>query len=711
MTWRKRERDILICIGLIAFLIIPKGICQEDINPMFSFSLDSLKKENDPICEYPLNSPSGHPSIFFQPDDEFVRFEFPGYDEDVPYRSSGFLVIDVEHDNPASTVAVLEFHRRGDTADYRGWIQARVSARIGVLPQLQTRLIFPLSYLDAQKVFLPKNPRQLKGTISGKRMEVREIDKICLRLKNAKSRSFPQHLFIRGVHIYKELPPSLPDIEKPLVDSLGQWALRDWKGKSKSFSELKNEIGDIDRSLKSEEWPAGRSSYMGFSSLRFDSTGFFHTHHDGTRWWLVDPLGYAYLSVAPTGVRAFSHGPVEKNEDLFEWLPQNSGLYNKVYANQRGLKSLSFVSVNLIRLWGEDFLTAWLTYTGNLMKSMGFTSSGNWTDRMFHKESGFPYVYPLSGFPTTKVKLFRDFPDVFDPAFSESATNYARQLENKREDPLMIGYFLGNEPHWAFGEFNLAREMMYKNDQSFTRKKFVQWLAQKYQYDPFALSAAWAYEFHSFGDLLSFIFPHEDDITIKAENDMLEFTSLMVDEYARTICEATRKADPNHLNLGLRFAWISSKACLQTGKYFDVFSLNGYSFPEPPNTNIILEEINKPVIIGEFHFGSIDRGLPATGLKGVKNQAGRGNAYRHYVEQGFSRPEIVGMHYFQWNDQPICGRFDGENYNIGIVDVTNRPYPEMLKRIRKTNLRLFQIAVGQKSPFKRIPKAIPSIYY
>jgi hypothetical protein len=422
-------------------------------------------------------------------------------------------------------------------------------------------------------------------------------------------------------------------------------------------------------------------------------------------------MGYAYLSVGPTGVRAFSHGPVENNEELFSWLPEVIGKYKGAYARQRGLLSLSFVTLNLMRLWGDDFLTDWLRYTSNLIKSLGFTSSANWTDPLFHQQGGLPYFYPMSGFPTTKVKIFRDFPDVFDPAYEQSANEYARQLEIRKNDSLMVGYFLGNEPHWAFGEFNLARELLYKNEQSFTRKELISWLRIKYHNDPYLLSAKWGYEFQSFQDLNYFILPHENDISSEAETDLMEFSVLMVDRYTKTICDATKAVDPNHLNLGLRFAWISSQACLQAGRYFDVFSLNGYTFPEPPETQVIVDELDKPVLIGEFHFGSIDKGLPASGLIGVKTQTGRGNAYRHYVEQGFARPELVGIHYFQWNDQPITGRFDGENYNIGIVDVTYRPYLEMADKIKKTNSRLFSIATGKRAPYRWKARTIPAIYY
>jgi hypothetical protein len=51
-------------------------------------------------------------------------------------------------------------------------------------------------------------------------------------------------------------------------------------------------------------------------------------------------------------------------------------------------------------------------------------------------------------------------------------------------------------------------------------------------------------------------------------------------------------------------------------------------------------------MIGEFHFGATDRGLPATGIQGAADQTQRGVAYRHYVENGLARPEVVGLHYF-----------------------------------------------------------------
>ena len=65
-----------------------------------------------------------------------------------------------------------------------------------------------------------------------------------------------------------------------------------------------------------------------------------------------------------------------------------------------------------------------------------------------------------------------------------------------------------------------------------------------------------------------------------------------------------------------------------------------------------------------------------------------------------ARPELIGMHYFQWVDQPYYGRFDGENYNIGVVTIQNLPYRELTEAMRITNERIYMVGSGLEEPFK-----------
>ncbi len=116
-------------------------------------------------------------------------------------------------------------------------------------------------------------------------------------------------------------------------------------------------------------------------------------------------------------------------------------------------------------------------------------------------------------------------------------------------------------------------------------------------------------------------------------------------------------------------------------------------------------------MIGEFHFGATDRGLPASGIQGALSQEARGTAYRYYVEQGLARPELIGIHYFQWLDQPVLGRFDGENYNIGFMDICNKPYRKLTDAAKKTHRKMYKVAAGETAPFSKTIVKIPPIHY
>jgi hypothetical protein len=111
----------------------------------------------------------------------------------------------------------------------------------------------------------------------------------------------------------------------------------------------------------------------------------------------------------------------------------------------------------------------------------------------------------------------------------------------------------------------------------------------------------------------------------------------------------------------------------------------------------------RPIIVGEFHFGVPGRGL-AAGLVQVRDQAERGVAYRYYVEQAASFHAFIGSSWFQWVDQPVTGRMDGENYNIGLVDVTDRPYTPLIEAMKATHRRLYDVHAGKIPPFDTKPR-------
>ena len=119
---------------------------------------------------------------------------------------------------------------------------------------------------------------------------------------------------------------------------------------------------------------------------------------------------------------------------------------------------------------------------------------------------------------------------------------------------------------------------------------------------------------------------------------------------------------------------------------------------------------NRPTLIGEWHFGALDVGLPATGIGHVRSQADRGRAYRVYLENAAAIPNCIGVHHFILYDQSAIGRFDGENYNIGFLDICNRPFQELCDAALASHQRMYQVAEGTLPPFDDAPEYLPPLF-
>src|SRR4029450_230298 len=117
-----------------------------------------------------------------------------------------------------------------------------------------------------------------------------------------------------------------------------------------------------------------------------------------------------------------------------------------------------------------------------------------------------------------------------------------------------------------------------------------------------------------------------------ALSDLAEFSTLMVARLFKVLSDACRTVDPNHLNLGARHHTVPPQWALDGMTSFDVFSMNCYGERVPAQSlQQIHARLKKPTLIGEFHFGALDAGLPASGIGRVASQADRGKAFRVYL--------------------------------------------------------------------------------
>lgn len=88
-------------------------------------------------------------------------------------------------------------------------------------------------------------------------------------------------------------------------------------------------------------------------------------------------------------------------------------------------------------------------------------------------------------------------------------------------------------------------------------------------------------------------------------------------------------------------------------------------------------------MVTEFHFGAKDRSF-SSGLRGAESLEDRSKMVVEYIKSCVDHPGMIGSHWFQMYDQPLTGRVqDGENYQVGLLDVADTPYERMVRDLRE----------------------------
>jgi hypothetical protein len=579
----------------------------------------------------------------------------------------------------------------------------------GLLNQCAARLLLPLGAVDQNRWLLPREGAWLKPRCAGERVDLARVDRLLLRVTHKSAR--PARWCMTPLDVRADEPPRLVAPLLPrgvLLDELGQSSLHDWPTRSHSTEEV---TARLQGQLKAAEQPHSTEDYSrwgGWQAKRLPGTGFFHTQQEGGRWWLVDPDGCAFWSSGLDCVRVDVETAVSGLETALTWLPDSQGPYASAWSQPHGTPMFSYLAANFIRAFGaQDWYDRWATITLGELRRLGFNSVANWSDWEIASQAGFPYVRPLSEVEIPLPKVYRDFPDVFHPGFPEAAAAYAEPLRASAGDPALIGYFLMNEPTWGFAGETPAAGMLFNTPACASRVALGKFLRERYTSQA-ALSAAW-------GLPVTFKAVEEGTwdtpLTPAAQADLADFSGLMVEKYFGGLSAACRAVDPNHLNLGIRYYTVPPDWALAGMRHFDVFSMNCYR-PRLPADEMahISALLGLPILIGEWHFGALDAGLPASGIGHVPDQGARGQAFRVYLEDAAVKPWCVGVHYFTLYDQSALGRFDGENYNIGFLDVCNRPYEPLATAAQISHARLYRLAAGELPPYDEAPEYLPLLF-
>jgi len=163
--------------------------------------------------------------------------------------------------------------------------------------------------------------------------------------------------------------------------------------------------------------------------------------------------------------------------------------------------------------------------------------------------------------------------------------------------------------------------------------------------------------------------------------------------YYSLVHDIIKKYDRRALILGDRFPSFYYpevvRACVP---YVDAVSCNlKASWNDGTFTRFSLDTLHalsgKPLIVGEFYLCARDNRSGNKNSHGMypmtATQKERGLGFRNTILSLVGVPWIIGADWFQYYDQPTHGRFDGENFNFGLVDINDRPY-EALASVAST---------------------------
>ena len=499
------------------------------------------------------------------------------------------------------------------------------------------------------------------------------------------------------------------------VDQFGQYNGNDWSGKLHAETEFSARLQAEAAEL--EKYPSipGRDKWGGWADgPTLKATGRFYAAKHQGKWWLVNPTGKLFWSSGITCVNLKQSTKISGREQYFSWLPVGQDPLRKFYSNPgRRNAQMNFFEANLFRKYGADYQARYYDSAVQRLRSWGITTAANWSDYLeIAARKGIAYTIPIPArskmFAATehlKAGLVKKkySPDVCDPQYAQSLEAGIREsaLAHK-DDPWLLGVFVDNELHWVGGDpFKNPSEAVrisaiaFNNDASFAIKlALIRTLQDKFK-SVAALNQELGTSFKQWEEVQAPVTFTKAQLKAGAAL-FAELDSKIAEQYFRTVSQTVRKMLPGVPYLGCRFSNYSDEVVRQAAKYCDVVSFNIYNnLPEERLADELSAKFDFPVVIGEFHFGALDRGMFDPGLRKAENQADRAAKYAAYVEQAVRGAWCVGAHWFQYVDQPLTGRDDGENYNIGFLNATDDPYPEMVAAARKVNGALYRIRMGK----------------
>lgn len=439
----------------------------------------------------------------------------------------------------------------------------------------------------------------------------------------------------------------------------------------------------------------GFDRYGGWKRIQAEATGRFRVTEINGVWWLITPDGHGFFSNGPTGIDFI--GDFVRSTDRSPYRDANLARHGSPQA--------------------------WADATLERLCDLGIRSIGGWVGPsdldLFRDRIAYAVnidFYDVMPRLRTGPASFKPRRDVFDPDAEQLAATLAAEgglLRRCAADPWCIGAYVENEvpyaPSLIAGGGHLEAYLSLPPG-SPAKVALQEFFEVRHAGDVASFNQVWGTQFLSFDALQGTyflgdcppIFGFEDEFCYLMETperwaDRYGFEAHVAGHLAEMAAAVLRSVEPQMLNLGPRIvvAPFAPQVLEALAAPADVMSVNNYdissdaaellgpeyaarldefgmlSFDPFERLHRLFEITGKPILITEWFYRRARPDVTSFPpfLPEVADAEAQAEAYRRYMDQLLTMPFVIGQHWFQWVDQPIEGRGDGENQLIGIVDV------------------------------------------
>src|SRR5258708_22404055 len=199
-----------------------------------------------------------------------------------------------------------------------------------------------------------------------------------------------------------------------------------------------------------------------------------------------------------------------------------------------------------------------------------------------------------------------------------------------------------------------------------------------------------------------------------------QFLELLAERYYSLVRDIIRKYDRRALILGDRHqSFYYPEVARASARYVDAVSSNlNASWSDGSFARFYVETLHrlsgKPVLIGEFYLCARENRSGNKNSRGVypvvDTQKERAAGFRTTLQALLRTPCVIGMDWFQYYDEPTHGRYDGENFNFGLVDIHDRPYEALTSAASALDLVALknQQITARPDASQGVPRAPPN---